>query len=187
MQMKQKNLAIELMKRLLSEEIRIFGKTALVKSEEFSKRMKRIMDSYRKSVLYNARSIGDFQIEHHDAEVDKVLNRLIELARDIVKADKMGEEIGLTKEETSFYQAIISPEKIKNLYEDQTLIEMAKELTKTLEENESIDWQYKQSGRARMRSVVRRLLKKYDYPPKEMSEALDVVLKQCEHWTERRI
>lgn len=64
---------------------------------------------------------------------------------------------------------------------------MAKELTNELKENESIDWQHKQSGRARMRSTVRRLLRKYDYPPKEMKEALEIVLRQCEHWTERRI
>ncbi len=76
---------------------------------------------------------------------------------------------------------------IKEMYEDDTLIEMAKELTNELKENESIDWQHKQSGRARMRSIVRRLLRRYDYPPGEMKEALEIVLKQCEHWTERRI
>ena len=64
---------------------------------------------------------------------------------------------------------------------------MAKELTKELRENESIDWQYKESGRARMRSIVRRLLRRYKYPPEEMKEALDIVLKQCEHWSMRRI
>lgn len=64
---------------------------------------------------------------------------------------------------------------------------MARELTtRELKENESIDWQYKQSGRARMRSIVRRLLRKYDYPPEGVKEALGIALKQCEHWTESR-
>lgn len=63
---------------------------------------------------------------------------------------------------------------------------MGRELTRELKANESIDWQHKQSGRARMRSIVIRLLKKYDYPPKEIQEALGIVLKQCEHWTETR-
>ncbi|MFY9175740.1 MAG: type I restriction enzyme endonuclease domain-containing protein, partial [Caldicoprobacterales bacterium] len=72
-------------------------------------------------------------------------------------------------------------------YEDEVLVEMAKELTRELRENESIDWQYKESGRARMRTTVRRLLRKYNYPPEEMKEALDIVLRQCEHWSMRRL
>ncbi len=75
---------------------------------------------------------------------------------------------------------------LKNFYEDDILIEMAKELTKELQDNESIDWQYKESGRAKMRSIVRRLLRKYKYPPEGVREALEIVLKQCEHWTESR-
>lgn len=95
--------------------------------------------------------------------------------------------IGLTKEEASFYHALTAPDNIEKHYEDETLIQMAKELTEALQENESIDWQLKKSGRARMRRIVRRLLSKYDYPPKEMRKALDTVLKQSEHWTKRRI
>lgn len=82
---------------------------------------------------------------------------------------------------------IVSLEVIKNLYDGDVLVKMAKELTNELQENESIDWQHKQSGKARMRSIVRRLLRKYDYPAEEMKSALETVLKQCEHWTERRM
>ncbi len=185
--MKHKNLAIELMNKLLKEEIKLYAKTALVKAEEFSKRIKKIMDSYRKKQIENAESLDEFIQRHHDEEMDKIIEDLIDLAREVVQADKIGEGIGLTKEETSFYYALISPDMIKEMYEDEVLIEMAKELTDELKENESIDWQHKQSGRARMRSIVRRLLRKYDYPPAEMKEALEIVLKQCEHWTERRI
>jgi type I restriction enzyme R subunit len=185
--MKQKNLAIELMNKLLKEEIKLYSRTALVKAEEFSKRMKKIMDNYRKNQIANAESLDEFIKKHHDKEIQKVLDDLIELAKDVVDADKKGEGIGLTKEETSFYYALTSPAMVKEMYADETLIEMARELTSVLKENESIDWQYKQSGRARMRTTVRRLLRKYDYPPKEIREALEIVLKQCEHWTERRI
>lgn len=76
---------------------------------------------------------------HHDEEMDKVIDKLLKMARDIVGADKMKEGIGLTKEETSFYHAIASPDIIKDLYKDQTLIEMVRKLTTELKENESID------------------------------------------------
>lgn len=144
------------------------------------------MDQYRRSQLENAESLDEFLKRHHEEEMQKIIDELLEMARDIIRADKLGEEIGLTREETSFYHAIISPESIRDFYEDKVLIEMARELTKELKENESIDWQYKQSGRARMRSIVRRLLRKYDYPPEGVKEALEIVLKQCEHWTESR-
>ncbi len=184
--MKQRNLAVELMNKLLREEIKLYSRTNIVKSEEFSKKMKRIMDHYRQIQIDNAESLDEFIRQHHDNEVNKVIDELLDLARDIVKADKIGEEIGLTKEETSFYHAITSPQAVKDFYEDDILIEMAKELTKELQDNESIDWQYKESGRAKMRSIVRRLLRKYKYPPEGVREALEIVLKQCEHWTESR-
>ena len=175
------------MNRLLRDEITLFGKTDIVKAEEFSVRMKRIMETYRKNLIDNAESLDDLMKKHHDAEMEKVIEELLQMARDIVEADKIGEQIGLTKEETSFYHAITSPDIVKDLYEDTTLIEMARELTRELKENEAVDWQHKESGRARMRSIVRRLLRKYDYPPAEVKEALEIVLKQCEHWTERRM
>lgn len=164
----------------------MYAKTDIVKAEEFSKRMRKIMEGYRKNQIANAESLDEFLERHYDEEMNKIIDELLEMARDIVAADKIGEGIGLTKEETSFYHAITSPEIVKDFYDDKVLIEMARELTNELKENESIDWQYKQSGRARMRSIVRRLLKKYNYPPKGMKEALEIVLKQCQHWTERR-
>ncbi len=185
--MKQKNLAIELMKKLLQEEVRTFAKTNIVKAEEFSKRIRRIMEDYKRNLLNNAQSLDELLKLRQDAKIRKTIDELLKLAKEIVDADKLGEEIGLVKEEASFYHAITAPKAIKNFYKDETLIEIAKELTRELKENESIDWQYKESGRARMRSIVRRLLKKYDYPPEEMQDAMEIVLKQCEHWTERRM
>ncbi len=184
--MKQKNLAVELMNKLLREEIRLYARTNIVKAEEFSQRMRRIMEEYRQSQLENAASLDEFIQEYHDNEMNRIIDELLEMARDIVRADKLGEEIGLTQEEASFYHAIISPKAVKDFYEDEVLIEMARELTNELKANESIDWQYKESGRARMRSIVRRLLRKYKYPPEGLEEALEIVLKQCKHWSEGR-
>jgi type I restriction enzyme R subunit len=184
--MKQKNLVVELMQKLLREEIKLSARTNIVKAEEFSKKMRRIMEQYRKSQLENAESLDEFLKEHHDDEIQKIIDELIDLARELIDRDGTGTAHGLTMEEESFYYAIAMPESIKDYYEDQVLVEMARELTKVLQANESIDWQYKESGRARMRSIVRRLLRKYDYPPEDVQEALEVVLKQCEHWTENR-
>lgn len=205
------------MHKLLREEIRLYSRTDIVKSEEFSERMKRIMEEYRRSQISNAKSLDQlYQDEHGDRhgsssqeetehpyhtggtgtaytdgqyiqKLNQVIESLINIAKDIVESDKNGEKMGLTKEELSFYHALTFKETIEEFYEDGILIEMAKELTRELKESESIDWQYKESGRARMRSIVRRLLRRYKYPPEEMKEALDIVLKQCEHWSMRRI
>lgn len=220
LKMEQKNLAIELMHKLLREEVRLRSKTDIVKSEEFSKKLKRIMESYRRSQIDNAKSLdilireqyrrnyyssehGEFEEDHgeynakkegdiyskdgYTKELNKIIEELIKMAKEIAESDKAGENIGLTREELSFYNAITFTESIKDFYEDEVLIEIARELTKELQENESIDWQYKESGRAKMRTTVRRLLRKYKYPPDEIREALDIVLKQCEHWSERRM
>src|SRR5699024_3025635 len=117
--MKQRNLAIELMNKLLKEEIKVYSRTNIVKSEEFSKRMRRIMEQYRQLQIENAESLDDFVKEHRDSEIDGVIDELLEMARDIVKADKIGEEIRLTKEDTYFYHAITSPDIVKDFNEDK--------------------------------------------------------------------
>lgn len=184
--MEQKNLAVELMEQLIKDEVRSFARTNLVKAEEFSERMKRIMNRYKKNQLENAASLDEFLKQRHDLETQKIIDEFIEMALDFVKAKEIGDEIGLSKEETSFYHAITSPESVKDFYEDEILINMARELTEELKANESIDLQFKQSGRAKMRSIVRRLLSKYDYPPEGVKEAMEIVLRQCEHWTANR-
>lgn len=185
-EMKQKNLVIELLEKLLSEEIKAYARTNIIKAEDFSKKIRRIMEQYRKNQLDNAESLDEFLKQHHQNELQKTIDELIGLAKEVVASNGNGNLLGLSVAEESFYYALASPGSVKDFYEDEVLIEMARELTKELKENESIDWQYKQSGRARMRSSVRRLLKKYDYPPEEVKEALDVVLRQCQYWTETR-
>lgn len=181
--MKQKNLVVELLNKLLKDEVRLFARANIVKAEEFSKKIRRIMAQYRNNQLENAKSLDEFLKAHHDAQTRKIIEELIDLAKELVADEGAGSEYGLTKEEEAFYYAIAVSESVRDYYEDQVLVEMARELTQELKDNEAIDWQFKQSGRARMRTVVRRLLAKYDYPPEGVEEALEVVLRQCENWT----
>ena len=87
----------------------------------------------------------------------------------------------------AFYNAISLPENINNFYDDETLIKITQELTDSLRRNRTIDWQKKESARANMRRIVKRLLKKYDYPPEEMKFALEKVIAQCELWADETI
>lgn len=187
MSMKQKNLAIELMKRLINDEIKSYSRTNMVKAEEFSKRMERIMDRYRQLQINNAESLDELVEIYREEENKKIIEELINMAKDIASEDQLGKDLGLTEEELSFYYALAMPENINDFYSNSELASLAKELTDELKANETIDWQFKESGRARMRTVVKRLLRKYEYPPKEIKGAMNIVLKQCEHWTENRV
>lgn len=184
--MKQKNLAVELMKKLINDEIKAYAKTNIVKAEEFSEKMKRIMDKYRQLQINNAESLDELVERYREEENRKIIEELINMAKDIARKDQQGKDLGLTEQELSFYYALAKPENIKDFYSNDDLVSLAKELTEELKANESIDWQYKESGRARMRTVVKRLLRKYKYPPKEVKEAMNIVLKQCEYWAENR-
>lgn len=162
--MKQKNLAAELLRKLLSDEIKGYKRTNLVKSELFSKKLEELMKRYRNSQISNA----------------EVIEELVKIANDIAKAHKEGNEMGLTAEELAFYDAISKPGNISDFYSNQQLIDMTHELTEMLRKNRTIDWQLKDSARARMRSMIKRLLKKYKYPPEEEQNAIDIVLRQAE-------
>ena len=166
--MQEQDLAIKILENLLSEQVRVYARTDLVKAEEFSAMFKRIKDKYIKD---NLTSI-------------EVINELIEMAKQIREAHKEGNDLGLTSEELAFYHAISLPENIHDFYDDKTLVIITQELTESLRASRTIDWQKKEKARANMRRTVKRLLRKYDYPPKQMQEALDKVLAQCELWAD---
>lgn len=168
MAMKQKNLALELLRKLLDEQIVIFKGTNIVQSEKFSERMKEIMNSYRNGQITNA----------------EVIEELIKMSRDIMEANRKGEDMGLAREEVAFYDALTRPEVIKDFYEDETLKEITRRLTGQLRKSRTVDWQQRQSARAGMRRMVKRLLDEYNYPPEGQEEAIETVLKQCEHWVD---
>jgi len=106
------------------------------------------------------------------------------MAKDMAEAHKEGEELGLTPEEMAFYDALTKPEAVKDFYENEELVDITKELTELLRRNKTIDWQKKETARAGMRRLVKRLLKQHKYPPEGMEDAVNTVLEQCEMWTD---
>ena len=93
-------------------------------------------------------------------------------------------EAGITQEELAFYDALTKPQAIKDFYENDVLVQMTRELTEMLRKNRTIDWQKKETARATMRKMVKRLLKKYKYPPEQYEEAINTVISQCEMWAD---
>ena len=166
--MKEKNLAVELLKKLIAEQIHIYRRTNVVKSEKFSEIIQRTMNAYLNGMLTN----------------EQVIEELMKMAKDIANATKAGQEMGLTADELAFYDALTKPQAVKDFYENSELIAITKELTETLRKNKSIDWQKKDSARARMRMLIKKLLKSHRYPPEGMEDAVQTVMTQCELWTD---
>ena len=115
---------------------------------------------------------------------EEVIQELLKLAKDMAAAHTEGEQLGLSAEEQAFYDALTRPQAIKDVYEHEELISLTHELTDALRKNRTIDWQKKESARAGMRRLVKRLLKKYKYPPEGMEDAVKTVINQCELWTD---
>ena len=166
--MKEKNLAIELLKKLNAEQVSIYRRTNVVKSEKFSEIMQRAINAYLNGMLTN----------------EEVIAEMLKLAKQLAEAHKEGEQLGLTADELAFYDALTKPQAIKDFYENEELIAITKELADTLRKNKTIDWQRKESARAKMRTLIKRLLKKHKYPPEGMDDAVQTVMTQCELWTD---
>ena len=115
---------------------------------------------------------------------EEVIQELLKLAAEISESEIKGNELGLTAEEKSFYDALTKPQAVHDFYTNEQLVAMTKELTEALWKNRTIDWQKKESARAGMRKMIKRLLKKYKYPPEEAANALETVIHQCEQWTD---
>ena len=116
----------------------------------------------------------------------EVIEELLKIAKEIKEAASEANSLGLTDEEMAFYDALTKPQAVKDFYENDQLVAMTKELTDMLKKNRTIDWSKKDIARARMRMLVKRLLKKYKYPPEESEQALDTVLEQYELWTDNQ-
>ena len=166
--MKEKNLAVELLKKLIAEQVHIYKRTNVVKSEKFSEIIHEAMNRYLNGMLTN----------------EQVIEELLNLAKQIAAAQKEGEQLGLTADELAFYDALTKPQAIKDFYENEELIAITKELAETLRKNKTIDWQKRESARAKMRMLIKKLLKKHKYPPEGMEDAVQTVMTQCELWTD---
>ena len=166
--MKEKNIAVEILRKLMAEQISLYKRTNVVKSEKFSEKIAKLMNAYYNGLITN----------------EEVIKELLEAGQEIANLHKEGEKLGLTTEELAFYDALTKPQAIKDFYENETLVEMTRELTEMLRKNRTIDWQKKETARAGMRKMVKRLLKKYKYPPEGMDDAVQTVMTQCELWTD---
>jgi len=166
--MKEKNLAIEILKKLLAEQIKIYSKTNLVKSEKFSEILSRTMKEYINGMISN----------------EEVIAELLKMAKEMATAHSEGEALGLSQEELAFYDALTKPEAVKDFYQNEELVAITRELTDTLRKSRTIDWQKKESARAGMRRIIKKLLKEHKYPPEGMEYAIEIVIKQCEMWVD---
>lgn len=167
--MKEKNLAVELLKRLIAEQIQIYRRSNIVKSEKFSEIIQSVMNRYLNGMLTN----------------EEVIEELLKMAQQIRDAREAGAELGLSEDELAFYDALTKPQAIKDFYENDELIAITKEVTEALRKNSTIDWQKRDSARAKMRMMIKRLLKQHRYPPEGMEDAVRTVMTQCELWTDR--
>ena len=166
--MKEKNLAVELLKKLIAEQVSVYRRTNVVKSEKFSEIMQRSLNAYLNGMLTN----------------EEVIEEMLKLAKQIAEAHQEGDKLGLTADELAFYDALTKPQAIKDFYENEELIAITKELADTLRKNKTIDWQKRESARAKMRMLIKKLLKKHKYPPEGMDDAVQTVMTQCELWTD---
>ena len=166
--MKEKNLAVELLKKLIAEQVSVYRRTNVVKSEKFSDIMQKAINSYLNGMLTN----------------EEVIEEMLKLAKQIAADQKEGNKLGLNADELAFYDALTKPQAIKDFYENDELIAITKELAETLRKNKTIDWQKRESARAKMRMLIKKLLKKHKYPPEGMEDAVQTVMTQCELWTD---
>jgi type I restriction enzyme R subunit len=162
--MEHKNLAVELLERLLKDEIKAKTRTNIVREKKFSDRLQATLAQYHNRAI----------------ETAKVIEELIQMAKDFSEASKHGEELGLNFDELAFYDALAENESALREMGDDILKKIAQELTKKLRKSLSVDWQKRESVRAKMRNMIRIILRRYKYPPDQQAEALKLVMQQAE-------
>jgi len=162
--MKHKNLAVELLKRLLKGKVKSISRKNLIKSRKFSEMLEQTLLKYQNRAV----------------ETSQVIMELIQMAKELNEAEKSGEDTGLTQDEIAFYDALADNESAKEVLGDEILRQIAMELTKSIRNSMTVDWNLRDSVRARMRMQIRRLLKKYDYPPDQEENAVETVMEQAE-------
>ena len=169
--MKEKNVAVESLKRLIKERVRGYQRTSVVKAQKFSDMLQGTLNSYLNGMLTNA----------------EVIEELVKMAKDMMRDRTDAERLGLNDEEMAFYDAITKPKAVKDFYDNDQLVSITRELTETLQRSATIDWQKKDSARAGMRRAIKRLLRKYKYPPEGVDDAMETVMEQCELWADTKI
>lgn len=169
--MKEKNVAVEALKRLVKERVKAYQRTSVVKAKKFSELLQSTLNSYLNGMLSNA----------------EVIEELVKMAKDMMADRDEAAKLGLTDEEMAFYDAITKPQAVKDFYDNDQLVAISRELTDAMRRNATIDWQKKESARAGMRRAIKRLLRKYKYPPEGVADAMETVMAQCELWADTKI
>lgn len=159
-----RNLAVELLRKLLNDEIRTRSKKNLTQSRAFSEMLEKAIRRYQNRAI----------------ETAQVIEELIAMAKEMRNAAARGEKLGLSEDETAFYDALETNDSAVQVLGDEVLVQIARELTQTIRQNVSLDWTRKETVRARLRTLVKRLLRKYDYPPDKQAKATETVLAQAE-------
>ena len=160
----QKNLALEMLRKLINDEIRVRGRKNIVEARSFREMLQASLLKY----------------QNRGIETAEVIQELIELAKRIRAAQNRGEKLGLNESEIAFYDALANNESAVTILGDETLKAIARELAERIRKSATIDWTIKETVRAEMRAMVRRLLRKYKYPPDHQEAATDLVLAQAE-------
>jgi len=169
-----KNVALELLRRLINDEINVRSKKNLVEARSFAQMLEMTINRY------------------HNRSIDsvEVINELIKLAKNIKESSRRGEDLGLTDEELAFYDALESNEEAIEVLGDEKLRSIAQELVNALRKNAAVDWTIRKDAQAKMRIVVKRLLRKHGYPPEKQNDATETVVKQagllCQDWATQR-
>lgn len=162
--MKHKNIAAEILQKLLNDDIRVFASVNVVKSRLFSERFSDVMKRYNNNMITST----------------EVIEELLKLAKQVKEEYNSGNEKGLTQEELAFYDALVAdPDVLRNMQES-VLVDLAHELTDLIRRSRTVDWDKKESARAYMRTQVKHLLRKYKYPPEQVKGTIDIVIKQAE-------
>jgi type I restriction enzyme, R subunit len=162
--LKHKNVAAELLEKLLKDELKVRSKRNLVQSQVFSEKLKNTLNAYHNRAISTAH----------------VIEELIALAKDLDAATKRGESLGLTDDEVAFYDALAANDSAVQAMGDAKLKVIAAELITQVKKSVTIDWTLRESARARIRVMVKRILNKYGYPPDLQEEAVKTVLAQAE-------
>ena len=168
--MKEKNLAYELLRKLIDDQIKGYRKKSVTQAKKYSELMRGMVNSYLNGQLTNA----------------EVFEEMLKMAKEMLSENQKAKELGLTDEEFAFYEALTRPQAIADYYRERNdeLVAITQELTAKMREMRTVDWQKKQSARAAMRVAIKRLLKHHKYPPEGMESALSTVMEQCELWAD---
>ncbi len=162
--MPQRNLAIEVLRKLLNNEIKLRSRRHLVQSRSFAEMLEQSIRKYQNRAI----------------ETVQVIEELIELAKEMKEADRRGERLGLSEDEIAFYEALEVNDSAVQVLGDETLKTIARELLMIVRQNTTIDWTVKESVRANLRRLAKRILRKYGYPPDKQEKATQTVLEQAE-------